>query len=112
MTRPEVRWTAAVLTLGTVLSATCFVVGFALTVLGGGAASEDPRRLELVWRAAIELRPWGWSMLGVLSIMATPAAGLVASALEMRRLQPRAAVLALVVLAILATAAILGIAEN
>jgi hypothetical protein len=104
MERPTVRWTAAVLSGGTLLSAACFVVGFLLALVGGGAQAEDPRRLELVLRAALELQPWGWSMLGVLALLVTPAAGLLTSALEMRRLQPRSATLALVVLGILLAA--------
>jgi uncharacterized membrane protein len=106
MERPEVRWTSAVLVGGTLLSVGCLVVGLLLTLLGGaGTQTEDPRRLELVLRSAVELQPWGWSMLGVLTLLATPAAGLVASALELRRTEPRTALVALVVLAVLVAAA-------
>ena len=107
--RPQVRWTTAALTTGTLLSAACFVAGFLLSLLGGDAATEDPRRLELVLRSAAELDPWGWSMLGVLLLMATPAAGLVTSFFEMRRVQPRAAFLALLVLGILAAATLIAV---
>ena len=107
--RPPVRWTTTALTIGTLLSAACFVAGFLLTLVGGDAATEDPRRLELVLRSAAELHPWGWSMLGVLLLLATPAAGLVTSFFEMRRAQPRAAFLALLVLGILAAAALVAV---
>jgi uncharacterized membrane protein len=106
MDRPGVRWTSAVLVGGTLLSVACLVAGLALALLGGGGApSDDPRRLDLVLRAALELQPWGWSMLGILILLATPAAGLLASALELRRDQPRTALVALVVLAVLGLAA-------
>ncbi len=108
--RPQVRWTTAALTIGTLLSAACFVAGFVLSLLGGDVATEDPRRLELVLRSAAELQPWGWSMLGVLLLLATPAAGLVTSFFEMRRVQPRAASLALLVLAILVVATLIAVA--
>ncbi|MDQ3938483.1 MAG: DUF1634 domain-containing protein [Chloroflexota bacterium] len=104
MDRPPTGWTATVLSGGTLLSAGCFMVGFGLRVLGRDVQTEDPRRLELVLQTVLELDPWGWSMLGVLVLLATPAVGLVASFLEMRRLQPRSASLALVVLAILTVA--------
>ena len=66
----------------------------------------DPRDLAAVLRAAAELRPWGWSMLGVLALLATPAASLLATFFELRPRHPRAALLALAVLGVLAAAAI------
>jgi uncharacterized membrane protein len=110
--RPDVRWTGRVLTGGTVLSAACFTVGFVLSLLGGEPEGADPRQLELVARSVLELQPWGWSMLGVLVLIGTPAAGLAVTFAEMRRLQPRSAALALVVLAILAAATLIAVATT
>lgn len=107
-----VRWTTATLTGGTLLSAACFVVGFALTVLGAEQLPGDPLRVDQVVRAAAALDPWGWSVIGVYLLMLTPPAGLVATFLEVRRVQPATALLTLVVLGVLAaatlTAAIAG----
>jgi hypothetical protein len=106
MDRPDVAWTGRVLVGGTLLSVACLVVGLLLTVVGGDVTSEDPRRLELVLRSVLEFHPWGWSMLGVLILLATPAAGLLSSALELRASQPRTALVALIVLAVLIVAAV------
>lgn len=110
MDRPDVSWTSRVLVGGTLLSVACLVVGLLLTVLGGETASEDPRQLELVLRSALEFHPWGWSMLGVLILLATPAAALLSSAIELWSSQPRIALVALLVLAILVVAAVAAMA--
>jgi uncharacterized membrane protein len=110
MDRPDVAWTSRVLVGGTLLSVACLVVGLLLTVARGDVASEDPRRLELVLRAVLDLHPWGWSMLGVLILLATPAAALASSAIELRASQPRSALVALIVLAILIAAAVAALA--
>jgi uncharacterized membrane protein len=109
MERPAVEWTSKVLVGGTLLSVACLVIGLVLTVAGADVESEDPRRLDLVWRAVLEFEAWGWSMLGVLVLLATPAAALVASAVELRRMQPRTAIVALIVLSILVTAAVVAL---
>lgn len=46
---------------------------------------------------------------GVLALLATPVAGLVVTALELRALQPRSAMLALVLLGILGLATVLAL---
>jgi uncharacterized membrane protein len=104
MQRAEHHWTRLALTSGTLLAGGCLLLGFALRLLGGDPTAGDPRQLELVLRAAVELRPWGWSMVGVLLLIATPAAGLVASFFELRAGQPRVALLALAVLGVLGLA--------
>jgi hypothetical protein len=106
--QPPVRWSAWVLTAGTLLSAACFVVGFVLSLARGQGPVADPQQLDLVLRAVVEMQPWGWSVLGVLLIIATPAAALLTTFGEMRRLQPRTAWLALVILAILGAAAVIA----
>lgn len=90
MVRPDVVWTARVLAAGTLISAVCFVVGFVLNLVGADASATGPGR--------------DWSNAGVITLLATPAAGLVATALELRHVQPRSAALALAVLGILAIA--------
>jgi hypothetical protein len=84
--RPPVRWTARTLTLGTVFSALCLVAAFALTL-----ADADGLAATL-------------STIGVMALLITPAAGLVVTWAELRRHQPSAAILALVVLGVLGMA--------
>ena len=98
------------LTAGAVISAACFALGIVLRLLMPEAASRDPRELELVLQSASELQPWAWSTLGVMALLATPAAGLIATALELQVRQPRVALLALAVLGLLAVAALLALA--
>jgi hypothetical protein len=98
------RWTRRALMSGTLLAAGCLLIGFGLRVAGADPGTADPRRLDLVVAAASALRPWGWSMIGVLLLIATPAAGLVATFLELRASQPRVALLALGVLGVLGLA--------
>ncbi len=109
--RPDVGWTSRLLVGGTLLSVACLLVGLLLTLAGAGGEMSDPRRLDLVLEAALALEPWGWSMLGVLVLLMTPAAGLLASAVELRRDQPRTALVALVVLAVLVSAAAAALAR-
>ncbi|CAN5834271.1 hypothetical protein BH24CHL6_BH24CHL6_17240 [soil metagenome] len=104
MSGSDVWGTSRVLLAGTLLSVACFAIGFMLTLLGRAAQDRDPRDLGLVLQAVLGLEPWGWSMLGVLVLLATPAAGLLVTAIETRRGEPMTALLALVVLAILALA--------
>jgi hypothetical protein len=75
-----------VLTAGTGISALCLVVAFVLSLV------------DLEDQAA------SLSAVGIVVLLATPAAGLVATWAELRRPQPSAAVLALVVLGVLAVA--------
>ena len=102
--------TARALSAGTLLSAACFVIGFVLSLVGGDAAPEDPLRMDLLVASVLALRPWGWSMLGVLVLLVTPPVGLAVTYLEMRRREGRAAPLALVVLAVLGVATAIALA--
>jgi hypothetical protein len=80
------RWSSALLLGGTLTSAICFAAGFVLGLIG--------------------LPPAGavLSNIGVVTILATPAVALVATALELRKPQPQAAWLAVGVLVVLAVA--------
>lgn len=109
---PTVRWTARVLSLGTLLSAALFLFGLVLNLLGREAVADPDRSLAIVLRSALALEPWGWSMLGVLALLATPVAGLIATAFELRQVQPRGALLALAVLGLLSVAAVLALAAG
>jgi hypothetical protein len=84
--RPPVRGTAAALTAGSMISAALFV---------GGLVSAAARLPEFATLLA---------NLGVVTLLATPALGLITTFVELRRLQPRSAWLAVVVLLVLGVA--------
>lgn len=94
------RGTSATLMVGTLVSATCFLVALGLEVMGRPAVTGDTLDFATVVDALLEPRPWGWATLGVICVIATPAAALVATALEYRR--RRESLLVAVVLGILA----------
>jgi hypothetical protein len=110
--RPGVRLTAWTLAAGTAVSAACFVVGFVLALLGRPEEALDPLRVDLILASAVAFNPSGWSMLGVLAVMLTPALGLLASFVEVRERQPIAALVALGVLGVLGVATIVAIATG
>jgi hypothetical protein len=70
------------LTGGAALSGACLTVAILLEMLGaarGGGALTD---VVGIVASAARLEPWGWSSVGVLVIIATPAVALVATTLE------------------------------
>ena len=89
--RPAVRSTVIVLTVGTVVSVGLFVAGFVLRLVGQDALADMA------------------SIGAVIALLFTPAAGLIATAVELRTLQRSAALLGLLVLAILMTATLLAL---
>jgi len=92
--RPPARWTALVLTAGTLLSVAGFVVDVVLRWLG------QPGPADVIATAA------------VISLLATPAVGLLATSAELRHDQLPAALLALLVLLILAGATVLAVTAS
>jgi hypothetical protein len=92
--RPSVRLTTRGLTLGTLLAAAILGAGLALGVAGQSAVA------GLVGN------------LGVVVLLATPAAGLVATWLELRSPRPRAAWLAVAVLGVLVLAALVALSAR
>ncbi len=91
-TPPSAEITARLLSLGSVAAAALFLGAFVLSVAGVADGSAVVAGVALV------------------ALLATPAAGLLATALELRHFQPRVAVLALLVLLIVAAAAALAFA--
>ena len=92
--RPSAWATARVLSIGSLVAAVVFVAAFALSIAGATSAS-------VVAATA-----------GVIALLATPALGLVASAVELRSFQPRVAALAVLVLVILSAAALIAFASS
>ena len=93
-TRPPVRATAFTLTAATVVSVLLFL----------GALIAAAVRLDDASRTL--------ATAGVIALLATPVLGLIVTAVELRPLQPRSAVLALVVLAVLAIATAVAVIAN
>ncbi len=101
------RATSAVLTLGSLISAGCFVVALALEVLGTPTTPGNALDMAAVIRSISVPEPWGWATLGVVIVILTPAAGLIATMLEYRG--AREAWLALGVLGILAVSLVVAL---
>lgn len=89
--RPDSRRTVIVLTAGTLIAVTAFAAD-ALVRFAGQTALADQ-----------------FGTIAVVALLATPAVALLASASELRRLQPIAATMAVVVLIILAAATTLAL---
>jgi len=89
--RPPVAATASVLTLGTVASVVALAGAFVSGLIG------------VAWLSTL------LSAVGVVVLLMTPAAGLVVTFLELRPGQPRAAQMALVVLAVLALSTVIAV---
>ena len=89
--RPDAQRTIQALTTGTVLSVAVLSLGFVLRLAGQSAAADTV------------------STIGVVVLLATPAAALVTTALELRGAQRSAAALAVLVLVILAGATVLAL---
>jgi hypothetical protein len=109
MEPPTTRWTRLTLTAGTLAAAGCLLIGLLLRLAGGDQRTGDPMDASSLAEAITGLRSWGWAMLGVLVLLATPAAGLVASLAELRGVQPRVAALSAAVLAVLAVAVLVAL---
>jgi uncharacterized membrane protein len=103
------RLTGVAFGAGTLAAAGCLLIGLALRLGGAPSEAGDPVRPAEIVESVLAFRPWGWSMLGVLLLLLTPAAGLLTTFVELRRHEPRAAWLALVVLGVLAAAAVMAI---
>jgi hypothetical protein len=91
-----------VLTTGSALSAACFGLAIALELAGRSGATPGPLDLARILRSAADLQAWGWAWLGAIAVIATPAAGLIATAREYAAASDRrTALTALAVLGIL-----------
>lgn len=86
-TPASVVGTSRILLVATLLSAFAFLVGLGLTFIGSSALAAFA------------------SNVGIIVLLATPALGLVMSAIELRRTQPQAAFIAVAVLGVLGVAA-------
>ena len=100
--RASTRATVAVLTAGSFLSAGLFLVSVLLTATGrpgDGGPLLDPVS-ALADLAALD--PSAWASMGIIVMLFTPVAGVMATTAEYWRAERRIAIVALVVLAVLA----------
>ena len=98
------RATSATLTGGTVLGAACFAIALVADLAGLGRGAAGASDVTGYGASLAALDPTAWAVLGSVVIIVTPAVGLVVTALEYESIGDRRAVLmALAVLAILAT---------
>lgn len=104
------RWTSATLTAGVIASAICFLIAGAAELLGVDTGAGDMTDVGALVAGLVSLAPWAWASLGTLTVVATPALGLLATAYEYASVSDRRTVLlALAVLAILGGSAIVAI---
>jgi hypothetical protein len=106
------RWTRRGLSIGTGTAALCFVIALLLDMAGRSGDHGDPTDVAGLVASIARLEAWGWATLGTLAVILTPAASLVATALEYRSVADRrtmlAAVAVLGVLAFSGALALLG----
>jgi hypothetical protein len=109
VTAASSRLTRAVLTVGSALSAACLSLAILLELSGRSGATPGPPDVARIVSSVAELQSWGWAWLGALAVIATPAAGLIATAWEYAAASDRrTALTALAVLAVLGVS--LGVA--
>jgi uncharacterized membrane protein len=101
------------MTAGVTVSAACFVVALVAELLAGTTGTTGSGALGRVtgWLSDLDgLDPEAWASLGTLTLVVTPALGLVASAAEYARAGDRRTVgLAMLVLAVLAASAVVAV---
>jgi len=100
------RYTSAVLTVGVTASAVFFVIALLGDVAAIAYDAGSVTDVGAVISGLSALSPWAWATLGVYAIVATPAAGLLATVAEYASVsERRTALVALAVLAILTVSA-------
>ena len=102
---------ARLLTIGTYLSNALLVIGMGLRLATGGGPSIGPVfDLTLLGPDLLGLRPEGFLWLGLLVVVATPAARVVASLVGyLRRGEPRMAIVAALILLVIAASVALAV---
>jgi hypothetical protein len=100
------RYTSAVLTGGVAVAAVLFAVAVAAEVAGVEPGGGDMTDLVAVFDGLLTFTPWAWATAGAYALVLTPVLGLVATGWEYSTISDRrTVVLAVAVLAVLATSA-------
>jgi len=104
------RYTSAALTGGVIVAAVLFGVALLAEVAGMEPGEGEMTDLAAVLDGLVSLTPWAWATAGVYAVVLTPVVGLVVTAWEYFSVgDRRTVVLALAILAILATSAVISI---
>jgi len=104
------RYTSAALTSGVAVAAACFVVALLAEITGTEPGAGEMTDLRAVLDGLLTLTPWAWATLGVYAVVVTPVVGLVVTAWEYASVGDRRTMrLAIAVIAVLATSAVVAI---
>jgi Protein of unknown function (DUF1634) len=82
MRRASSLWTRRVFAAATIVAVTCFAIAVVLDLAGRQGEPVPATDVAGVIGSVVDLGAWGWSWLGVFTLLATPALGLVATAWE------------------------------
>jgi hypothetical protein len=82
MRRATSLWTRRVFGAATIVAVTCFAIAIALDLAGRQGERTPVTDVAALARSVTSFQAWGWGWLGVLTLLATPALGLVATAWE------------------------------
>jgi uncharacterized membrane protein len=104
------RYTSAVLTGGVVVAAVLFGVALLAETAGVEPGEGEMTDVAAVLDGLFSLTPWAWATAGTYAVVLTPVAGLAVTAWEYLDVgDRRTVVLALAVIAVLATSAVVAI---
>lgn|GEM_PF-6143301 len=104
------RYTSAVLTGGVIVAAVLFGVALLAEIAGAEPGAGEMTDVAAVFEGLFSLTPWAWATAGTYAVVLTPVAGLVVTAGEYFSVgDRRTVVLAIAVIAILATSAVIAI---
>ncbi len=108
--RARDRWTRRLLTGGALVSGICLAIAIVLEAKGAAHGSGQLTDLAGIATSVVRWEPWGWASLGVLVMMGTPAAALVATTVEYAAARDlRTAWTAVAVLAVLAVSLVVAL---
>jgi uncharacterized membrane protein len=95
--------TSAALSVGVVITATCFLVALGSEFAGNDSLTGDMTDVAAVIDGILSFAPWAWASLGTYAIVLTPVLGLFMTAYEYAAIADRRTMwLAVAVLATLA----------
>lgn len=104
------RYTSAVLTGGVMVAAFFFGVAVLAEIAGVDPGAGQMTDVAAVIGGLFSLTPWAWATVGTYAVVLTPVAGLLVTAWEYATVSDRRTVaLAVAVIAVLATSAVVAI---
>jgi len=104
------RYTSATITAGAAVAAICFGIALMAEIAGVEPGSGEMTDLGAVFDGLLTFTPWAWATLGSYAVVLTPGIGLLVTAYEYATISERRTVLlAIAVVAVLATSATIAI---